>query len=192
VARGHSAAHDRGGDTVTRSACAAWVAIAVVLALACGEREAARATDRAAPAPEAPAASPPPPAASAPAAAKDLSSLRESVGKYPRDIQLFDTEPLHGRLVALLGDRYPTFLANMGTQGPLSADGPVLYVIGNKPHAGGDSQAILLIDLTQDLVHVHLLEEREMAELRERDAEIAWPPDVQTTISNWQDLAREE
>jgi hypothetical protein len=80
----------------------------------------------------------------------------------------------------------------MGTQGPLTASDSVLYVIGNKPHAGGDAQAILLVDLAQDLIHVHLLEEREMAELRERDAEIVWPPDVQATIANWQDLARDE
>ncbi len=145
-----------------------------------------------APAPAAPPQPAAPAAAPAPAPSRDLSALRALVGKYPRDVGLFDTEPLHGRLVALLGDRYPTFLANMGTQGPISIDDTVLYVIGNKPHAGGDSQAILLIDLAQDLVHVHLLEEREMAELRERDADIAWPPDVQTTIANWQELARDD
>ena len=33
---------------------------------------------------------------------------------------------------------------DFGTQGPLSADGVVLYAIGNKPHAAGDEQAILL------------------------------------------------
>jgi pyruvate/2-oxoglutarate dehydrogenase complex dihydrolipoamide acyltransferase (E2) component len=173
--------------------------VAAVLATACGDRGAAppakteAAPAASAPAPPPPTAPPAAPAAAAPAPAKqDLSALRALVGKYPRDVGLFDTEPLHGRLVALLGDRYPVFLANMGTQGPISADDTVLYVIGNKPHAGGDSQAILLIDLAQDLVHVHLLEEREMAELRERDADIAWPPDVQTTIANWQELARDE
>lgn len=132
-----------------------------------------------------------PPADAAPAPAKDLSALRGLVGRYPRDVQLFDGEPLHGRLVALLGERLPSFLANMGTQGPLGAEGDVLYVLGNKPHAGGDSQAILLIDLGQDLIHVRLLEETEMAELRERDVEIALPDEVKTTIANWEELARD-
>jgi hypothetical protein len=175
--------------------CRVALALVALLASACGDRGAAPppAAQPVAPAAQAPAP-PSAPAAAAPAAAakQDLSSLKALVGKYPRDVGLFDTEPLHGRLVALLGDRYPTFLANMGTQGPISLDDTVVYVIGNKPHAGGDSQAILLIDLAQDLVHVHLLEEREMAELRERDADIAWPPDVQTTIANWQELARDE
>jgi len=173
------------------------LALVAALASACGDRGAAPPAQPATPVAPAPAAAPaaPPaaPAAAPPGAAKqDLSSLKSLVGKYPRDVGLFDTEPLHGRLVALLGDRYATFLANMGTQGPISLDDTVLYVIGNKPHAGGDSQAILLIDLAQDLVHVHLLEQREMAELRERDADIAWPPDVQTTIANWQELARDD
>lgn len=162
------------------------VAVALVLALACGEREheSTAASPPAEPVPAAPAPSPPQQAG--------LAALRASVGKYPRDVALFDSEPMHGRLVALLGDRYPSFVANMGTQGPLTAEGSVLYVIGNKPHAGGDAQAILLVDVGQDLIHVHLLEEREMAELRERDAEIAWPADVSATIANWQELAREE
>jgi len=159
------------------------VAIAAAWSLACGE---GTPTTQPAPAPQENAAPAAQPSASA------LDALRAEVGKYPRDTGLFDREPLHGRLVALLGERYATFAANMGTQGPLSADGPVLYVIGNKPHAGGDEAAILLIDLSQDLIHVDLLDEREMAELRERDVEIPWPADVQATITNWQDLAREE
>lgn len=121
-----------------------------------------------------------------------LAGLRQWVGKYPRDVGLFESEPLHGRLVALLAERYPELLANMGTQGPIAAAGQVLYVLGNKPHAGGDSQAVLLVDVDRDLIHVHLLEEQEMAELRERDEEIPWPDDVATTISNWQELARED
>lgn len=141
---------------------------------------------------EPPAAeSAPAPAAAAPAAPAGLASLRAQVGKYPNETHLFDSEPLQSRLLALLGTRYTTFLANFGTQGPLSAEGDVLYAIGNKPHAGGDSQAILLIDVPRDLIHVRLLDELEMAEYRERDEVIALPPDVETTISNWEELARD-
>jgi hypothetical protein len=118
--------------------------------------------------------------------------LRAHVGRYPRDVELFDSEPLHSRLTALLGDRYFALLMNFGTQGPISEQGSVLYALGNKPHAGGDSQAILLVDLAQDLVHVKLLEEREMSDFRERDAEIVLPEEVETTIANWNELAREE
>jgi hypothetical protein len=157
-------------------------ALLLALALGCGDR----ANEPAAEAqPAAPAQEPAAPAAG-------LGALRAHVGKYPRDVALFDTEPLHTRLLTLLGTRYTAFLVNFGTQGPLSEEGPVLYALGNKPHAGGDSAAILLIDVPRDLIHVHLLDERELAEYRERDEEIALPADVETTISNWQDLARDE
>jgi hypothetical protein len=129
------------------------------------------------------------PVQAAPAA--DLASLRAHVGEYPRDAHLFETDPLQSRLLALLGTRYTTFLANFGTQGPFSAEGDVLYAIGNKPHAGGDSQAIILIDVPRDLIHVRILDELEMAEYRERDEAIPLPPDVETTISNWEELARD-
>ncbi|RIK94538.1 MAG: hypothetical protein DCC71_23615, partial [Proteobacteria bacterium] len=130
------------------------------------------------------------PQAAAPA--PTLASLRAHVGKYPRDVGLFESDPLHDRLTALMGARYFALLANFGTQGPISEQGSVLYAVGNKPHAGGDSQAILLVDLAQDLIHVKLLEELEMSDFRERDAEIVLPEEVEATIANWNELAREE
>jgi hypothetical protein len=168
--------------SMTRKSRGIFAAIALG-AFACG--------DGAPPAAPPAAASASAPAAEAPAPPAGLASLRAQVGKYPSDVHLFDTDPLQSRLLALLGTRYTTFLANFGTQGPLSADGDVLYAIGNKPHAGGDSQAILLIDVSRDLIHVRLLDELEMAEYRERDEEIPLPPDVETTISNWEELARD-
>jgi len=171
---------ERGGGAMIAIGRA--LVLVAAFAIACGGEES----------PSAGAPAPLPVAVEQDAAAQPpLGGLRAWVGKYPRDVGLFESEPLHGRLVALLGERYPELLANMGTQGPIAAEGAVLYVIGNKPHAGGASQAVLLVDVDRDLVHVHLLEEQEMAELRERDEEIPWPDDVATTISNWQELARE-
>jgi protein-S-isoprenylcysteine O-methyltransferase Ste14 len=157
--------------------------------LACGDRSES-------PAPAAPpsaqatneSAQPPP----APQAGPKLAYLREQVGKYPRDIQLFDTEPLHARLVALLADQYPILVESFGTQGPLSADGPVLYAIGNKPHAAGDDQAILLIDVDRDVLNVKLMNAEEMRDFRERSESVEVPGDVQTTIANWEELANDE
>jgi hypothetical protein len=158
-----------------------WIpALALALALGCGPREEA--------AEPAPAAAPS--VAPAPAGA-GLEGLRAYVGKYPRDVHLFETEPLKTRLLGLLGDRYTGLLVNFGTQGPLSEENGVLYAIGNKPHAGGDSAAILLVDPARDLIQVYLLDELEMAELRERDEPIALPADVEATIENWKEMARD-
>ena len=165
--------------------------VALGLAVACGDRAGSPAPAPAA----APEANAPREAAPAPAPAQvesNLAYLRAQVGKYPRDVQLFETEPLHGRLVALVGDRYSALVENFGTQGPLSADGPVLYAIGAKPHAAGDEQAILLVDLDLDLVNVKLLDATELQEFRERSQAVELPSEVQTTIANWEDLANDD
>ena len=61
----------------------------------------------------------------------------------------------------------------------------------SRMYAGGDSAAVLLVDPARDLIHVYLLDELEMAELRERDEPIALPADVETTIENWKEMARD-
>jgi len=165
------------------------VIVAAGFVLACGDRAAS-------PPPAAPSsaqgtnesAPPTPP----PQAGPKLAYLREQVGKYPRDIQLFDTEPLHARLVALLADQYPILVESFGTQGPLSADGAVLYTIGNKPHAAGDDQAILLIDVDRNVINVKLMNAEEMRDFRERNEAVEVPGDVQTTIANWEELGNDD
>lgn len=161
------------------------VLVAIGVAAACGERSGSppAATPVAVTQIEAESS------AEAPKPESNLVYLREQVGRYPRDIQLFETEPLHARLVALVGDQYAALIDTFGTQGPLSADGVVLYAIGNKPHAAGDEQAILLIDLERDLVNVKLMNEIEMKEFRERSEPVEVPAEVQVTIANWEDLS---
>ena len=114
---------------------------------------------------------------------------RDDFEKYPRDVALFETEPLRTRLIDLLAEQYPMLVESFGTQGPLSIDGPTLYAIGNKPHAAGDEQAILLVDIDRDVINVKLMSAEEMRDFRERNEAVELPSDVQTTIANWEDLA---
>jgi hypothetical protein len=157
---------------------------AMVIVLACGDRAEA-------PSPVPPSAPAAPAEAVAPPAetGSKLAYLRAQVGKYPRDVALFDTEPLHTRLVELLAEQYPMLVESFGTQGPLSIDGPTLYAIGNKPHAAGDEQAILLVDVDRDVINVKLMNAEEMRDFRERNQAVEVPSDVQATIANWEDLA---
>ena len=158
---------------------------AIALVLACGDRAEAPAPAPPPSEPAAPAQSAAPPAEAGP----KLAYLRAQVGKYPRDVALFETEPLHARLVALLAEQYPMLVESFGTQGPLSLDGPTLYAIGNKPHAAGDEQAVLLIDIDRDLINVKLMNTEELRDFRERNEVVELPGEVQTTIANWEDLA---
>ncbi|MDD1632895.1 MAG: isoprenylcysteine carboxylmethyltransferase family protein, partial [Methylococcaceae bacterium] len=157
---------------------------AMVIVLACGDRAEA-------PAPASPSAPAAPAEAVAPPAetGSKLAYLRAQVGKYPRDVALFETEPLRTRLIDLLAEQYPMLVESFGTQGPLSIDGPTLYAIGNKPHAAGDEQAILLVDVDRDVINVKLMNAEEMRDFRERNEAVELPSDVQTTIANWEDLA---
>jgi hypothetical protein len=157
-----------------------WRGLAVLLvgaALACGEGGEA---------PPAPAEAPAAPAVVTPPAGypSALAPLREWVGRYPRDVDLWSREPLAGRLRALLGERFPTFVENTGVQSPLLEDDGILYVTGNKQHSGGTDAAALVVDLRRDAVWVWLLSGGESEAFLDRDVEVELPADVRIVLEN--------
>ncbi|MDR3003787.1 MAG: hypothetical protein LBV14_06095, partial [Acidovorax sp.] len=88
------------------------------------------------PAPAAPAAvvdaAPAPAAEPAAPAAVSLENLRAQVGKYPSDAgaDFLHQGPLSQRLQALMGADYQVLLTNLGTSGPLTQEGDLLFVTG--------------------------------------------------------------
>jgi len=137
-------------------------------------------------APPAPAETPPSPEVVTPPAGypSSLASLRELVGRYPRDVDLWSREPLAGRLHALLGERFATFVANTEVQSPLLEEDGILYVTGNKQHSGGTDAAALVADLRRDAVWVWLLVGGESEALLDRDVEVELPADVRIVLEN--------
>lgn len=158
------------------------LAVALVLvALACG--------------PAGDDASPVPPASRATTAAPEvvtpptgypsaLAPLRELVGRHPADIDLWQREPLAGRLRALLGARFDAFVENTGVQSPLLEEDGILYVTGNKQHSGGTDAAALVVDLRRDVIWVWLLAGGESEAFLERDVEVELPADVRIVLEN--------
>lgn len=134
----------------------------------------------------APPATPPAPAVVTPPTEfpSPLAPLREWVGQYPRDLDLWSREPLAGRLHALLGERFPTFVENTGVQSPLLEEDGILYVTGNKPHGGGTDAAAVVIDLRRDAIWVWLLVDGESEALLDRDVEVELPADVRIVLEN--------
>lgn len=152
-------------------------ALALLLALACGPGG-----EGAPPPAETP---PAPPVVTPPADyPSPLAVLRADVGRYPRDLDLFAREPLAGRLQALLGERLPVLVENLGVQSPLLEEDGILYVTGNKPHGGGTDAAALVIDLRRDAVWVWLLVAGESEALLDRDVEVELPADVRIVLEN--------
>ncbi|MEB2343993.1 MAG: hypothetical protein OZ948_04580 [Deltaproteobacteria bacterium] len=162
----------------TRRALAALLAAA---ALAC-ELDGREATAPPAPAEAAPAA---PAVVTLPAGyPSPLAPLRELVGQYPRDVDLWRREPLAGRLHALLGERFATFVTNTEVQSPLLEEDGILYVTGNKQHGGGTDAAALVVDLRRDAVWVWLMAGGESEALLDRDVEVELPADVRIVLEN--------
>lgn len=160
---------------------AALAALLVASALACelGGDEAAAPPAPAETMPAAPAVVTPPAGYPSP-----LAPLRDLVGQYPRDLDLWNREPLAGRLRALLGDRLATFVTNTEVQGPLLEEDGILYVTGNKQHSGGTDAAAVVIDLRRDAVWVWLLVGGESEALLDRDVEVELPADVRIVLEN--------
>jgi hypothetical protein len=112
------------------------------------------------------------------------AGLRNDIGKYPRDIGLFETSAIGDDLQALLGDDFDTFKTNMEVQGSLTEEDGVLWVSGNKPHQGGDEAAYLLIDPAAEQLEVGLWHDGRFRTFTTPGAAIAKPVDVRTMIAN--------
>lgn len=140
-------------------------------------------------APAAPSAEPaatetmPTPAATAPLTG-EWASLEPLVDKYPNQSGLFETSAIVAPLKTLLGDKYDTFKTNIGVQGPLTREGDVLYVSGNKPHEGGSNATYLLIDTRTKALEVGLWENGKLTTYPANGTSIAKPKDIQTMLSN--------
>lgn len=114
----------------------------------------------------------------------ELASLRPLVGQYPRDLDLWNREPLASRLRALLGEKLATLAENTGVQSPLLEEEGILYVTGNKQHSGGSDAAAVVVDLRRDAVWVWLLAGGESEAFLDRDVEVELPADVRITLEN--------
>ena len=124
--------------------------------------------------------------ATAGAPLEPLSSLADSVGKYPYDGDNYlEQGVLAARLRALLGERYPVLLANMRTVAPLTAAGGLWFITGNRPHEGGVEAGAVVIDPRANSLRVWLLNAGQAEEFIDPPAAvIPWPKDVQTLIEN--------
>jgi hypothetical protein len=95
-----------------------------------------------------------------------------------------DLVALAGRLRALLGERFATFVENTGVQSPLLEEDGILYVTGNKQHSGGTDAAALVADLRRDAIWVWLLTGGESEACLDRDVEVELPADVRIVLEN--------
>lgn len=116
-----------------------------------------------------------------------LASLQQYVGTYPGDgpASFLEQGVLAERLKPLLGADYADFLLNMRTVGPLTQDGTVWFITGNRPHEGGMEEAAVVIDAPQNAIRVWMLHDGKVKEwMTPVGAQVPWPKDVQTMVDN--------
>ena len=110
----------------------------------------------------------------------------EIVGSYPHDIDLWNSEPLHGRLQSLLGEEYDTFVENMQVVGPVAHEDGLVYIMGNRRNYGGVHSAVLVADTAHDNLKVWMLKDGAITDYVESDATVVKAPnEVSMYISNW-------
>ncbi|WP_223196255.1 hypothetical protein [Diaphorobacter ruginosibacter] len=151
-----------------------------------------------APAPAATAVAPPPapitsvkgnefrrPYAAQPGA-PELKSLESLIGTYPHDgAKYLEQGVLAERLKRLLDSRYGALLKNLQTSGPLTKEGDVWMVTGNRQHQGGTDAAAVVIDPARNALRVWLMRSGTQTVYTDlREGEIAWPESVKTMIGN--------
>jgi len=108
--------------------------------------------------------------------ADDLDYLFGMIERTPGESGLFESEPLHGRLVALLGNDYSILLDNMKIQGPLSRAGGLVYAEGTG--TGPGEAAVLMAAPKQDRLVVILVTDGSMKQYAEDDESLPPPPGV--------------
>jgi hypothetical protein len=119
------------------------------------------------------------------AQARPLSNLKPWVGKSPYFLWK-TSEPLHRRLVALLGPEYPIFAANLDPATDLAEENGVLHLGGNAPHHGGSEEAILIVDVPNDTIEVLLLHKDTIVHaFAENNRIVALPTEAKERMKHW-------
>jgi len=116
---------------------------------------------------------------------KPLANLNAWVGKSPYSLWK-TSEPLHRRLVALLGPEYTIFASNLDPATDLEEENGLLHLEGNAPHQGGSEEAVLIVDVPNDTIEVFLLHKDTIVHgFAEHQRLVALPTAVKERMKHW-------
>lgn len=115
-----------------------------------------------------------------------LQSLESMLGKYPHDAgKYLEKGVLADRLKRLLDSRYAMVLKNLEVSGPLTREGDVWSIVGNRKHQGGIDAAAIVIDPARNGLRVWSLRRGTQTSYTDLpEGEIPWPESVRTMIGN--------
>ncbi|THJ32138.1 hypothetical protein E8K88_12870 [Lampropedia aestuarii] len=117
----------------------------------------------------------------------DWEALNQAVGQYPANSPFLAQPAIVERLTKLLGQaNYAQAQLNLQVASPLSVEGSVFYITGNRAHEGGINAVAIGLDEASNTIRVWLLQNSQAHVFAEPGANFAWPRDVQTMIGNSQ------
>lgn len=116
---------------------------------------------------------------------KTLAYLRGKIGAEPWD--LWKTQPLRGRLIALLGKTaWEDLQIRMDPAEPLTNTGGILSTAGNMEHMGTVEEGVLVVDPSRDVAEVLMLRDgKTVRAWAEKNQYIPLPTPVLERIANW-------
>jgi hypothetical protein len=85
-----------------------------------------------------------------------LAFLAEHVGKTPSAAGVFQNPAVKSRLAALLKSDAALVPVRFQTENPIQATGDVVAMFGNKAHAGGSDDAVIVVNVKTDELWVWL------------------------------------
>lgn len=114
-----------------------------------------------------------------------LGYLRTKAGAGPWT--LWKTEPLHRRLLALLGPQeFEALQLNMDPAEPVAINNGILTSVGIQAHMGTEEEGAIIIDLNRDIAEVLILHDgKTVRAWAERNQFVPPPSDVYDRIKLW-------
>lgn len=89
----------------------------------------------------------------------NLNFLKKYAGKYPHDVKLLDNPYLAKRLKKLLGPRYSFVKKTWAVETPMQMKDNVFSASGCQEHNCGDTNFILAVDFSKNILYAGIREE---------------------------------
>lgn len=112
------------------------------------------------------------------------NQLQAQVGQYPHDAAFLQQGVMAARMQHLLGEHRAAFMQNLQVTGPLSKQGSVYYITGNRQHDGGQNAAAVALDAKSNTMRIWWLQDGQPRVVQDPGAAFSWPKDVNQMISN--------
>ena len=88
----------------------------------------------------------------------ELSFLADLNGQYPYQVKLLNNPVLKRRLTKMLGSRFQFLKSIWNVETPIEINNNLFYAWAMQTHSGGDPSAVIMADLSKNVLYVGIRE----------------------------------